>query len=755
MHKYKYSKLSYILVTLLFTSALFVRCARPAAPVGGPKDTIAPELISVFPANFTTNFKAKEIVLSFNEYLQLKDVQKEVLISPPMGIMPQIGIKGRSIEIKFPKELVLEPNTTYKIDFGRAITDNNEGNPAVRYKYVFSTGDSIESYAVSGKVIDAISGDSIFNAVVLFFDAAADSLALDSTLFKAKKLSITRTDSSGVFIATNLKPLDYKIYAIKDENGNKEYEPGTDKVSLSNLKYNPTELLPFKIWNDPINKQLYASPQIEQRMFMEKTNIPQGVNDVKRLQQYQVQATFNRSNVKVDSILFDSVKSNKVVIEYNFTRDTVNFWIDARNKKHVPDSLNGRFVYIGIDTLGKPTPVSHPFQLYFKVKRDASGNIIKGNGADEKDARTILQKLSDKMYDWSEGAIDRKIDRIVRNRLRKAFKNALRIHKKQIKQGVIARDSVLVWPPVNQDSLNHAMKLKDSLALDSLAMDSLKLLSSRRKLDSLCMDTLRDLKITFKPTGTISPLAKMWFTSDYPVTTIDSARIILKMLTEPKKTEDSFDLDAVEMKKEVKKDTTLIPLSFNLNKRSLLKWEVNAKLEPDANYELMFPSCSMEDLAGNVNDSLLIKFKTMKVEEIGKMTVHIVKKDSSRSMPQYIMNLADSTNKIIDVIIVRDTGRYTFNYLSPKKYKVRFYEDLNANDSLDMGNLINRIESERIANFTTKEGTPLIVIEKTKEAIVEIDPLNLFDKSYPSPYSKKEEEIIEPKEAILTDEEDN
>ncbi|MEG2758785.1 MAG: hypothetical protein RR908_02795, partial [Rikenellaceae bacterium] len=124
-------------------------------------------------------------------------------------------------------------------------------------------------------------------------------------------------------------------------------------------------------------------------------------------------------------------------------------------------------------------------------------------------------------------------------------------------------------------------------------------------------------------------------------------------------------------------------------------------------------------------------------------------------MPQYIMNLADSTNKIIDVIIVRDTGRYTFNYLSPKKYKVRFYEDLNANDSLDMGNLINRIESERIANFTTKEGTPLIVIEKTKEAIVEIDPLNLFDKSYPSPYSKKEEEIIEPKEAILTDEEDN
>lgn len=760
MYKVQYKKLPYLFVILLFTSALFVRCARPASPAGGPKDTISPELISVSPPNFTTNFKAKEIVLTFNEYLQLKDMQKEVLISPPMGVMPQIATKGKSIVVKFPKDLVLEDNTTYKIDFGLAITDNNEGNPAIRYKYVFSTGDSIEKYAISGKIIDAITGDSIYNAVVLLYDAKSDSLALDSTVFKGKKLSIARTDSAGVFLATNLKPIDYKIYAIKDDNGNNEYEPGTDMISISTLKYHPMELNPFKIWSDPINKQLYATPQFTERAFMEKTNIPQGVKDVKRPQQFQIQATFNRDNVQIDSIIIDSVNRRNIVVEYNFTRDTVNFWIDNRNKKHVPDSLRGRIVYVGVDTLGLPTPVSSVFDLFFKVKRDEKGNIIKGNAADEKDERNVMQKLSDKLYDWSEGSIDRKIDRIMRNRLRKQFKAALKKHNRAIKRGLIPRDSVLVWPPKTlSDSLRDSMRLdsmlRDSLPLDSLSLDSLQKLEARRKLDSLCMDSLRDLKISFKPTGTISPNSKLFFTSDYPITTLDSARVLLKMITDVKQTEDSFDLDAVEMKKESKKDTTLIPLMFTPNIRSMLRWDVSAKLAPNANYELLFPPCSMEDLAGNVNDTTLVKFSTVKVEEIGKLTVKLVRNDSTRALPQYIINLADSANKLIDVIIAKDTGTYVFNYLTPQKYRIRLYQDLNANDTLDMGSLIHRIEPERVANFRTKEGQPLVAVEKTKETVVEIEPLLLFDRSYPSPYKKEEEAIEQTSEAILTDEEEN
>lgn len=757
MGKDQYKKLSYIFVILLFTSALFVRCARPASPSGGPKDTIAPELISVSPPNFTTNFRAKEIVLTFNEYLQLKDVQKEILISPPMGAMPIFSSKGKNIVVKFPKEMVLEENTTYKIDFGLAITDNNESNPAIRYKYVFSTGDSIEKYAISGKIIDATTGDSIYNALVLLYDAKADSLVLDSTVFKGKKLSVARTDSAGVFLATNLKPLDYKIYAIKDENGNNEYEPGTDMISLSNLTYNPLELNPFKIWNDPINKQLYATPQFTERAFKEKANIPQGVKDIKRLQQYQIQAAFNRENVQIDSIIMDSVKRRNIVVEYNFTRDTVNFWIDNRNKKLVPDSLRGRIVYVGTDTLGLPKQISVPFDLFFKVKRDEKGNIVKGNAADEKDERTMMQKLSDKLYDWSAGSIDRKIDRIVRNRLRKQFKEAMKLHNRQIKRGLIPRDSVLVWPPkTHADSLATDSLRRDSLALDSLNTDSLQKVDARHKLDSLCMDSLRDLRVSFKPTGTVSPTSKMYFTTDYPVTTIDSARIVLKMITDVKQTEDNFDLEAVEMKKDTKKDTTLIPLSFTPDKRSMLRWDISANLVPNANYELLFPSCSMEDLAGNVNDTTLAKFSTVKIEEIGKIAVKIVKSDSTRALPHYIINLADSTNKLIDVIVARDTGTYVFNYLSPKKYRIRLFEDLNANDTLDMGSLIHRREPERVANFRTKEGQPLIAVEKTKETIVEIDPLLLFDRSYPSPFKKEEDEtVVQTSEALLTDEEDN
>lgn len=752
MLKVQYRKLSYIFVVLLFASALFVRCARPSSPSGGPKDTIAPEIVSVTPPNLTTNFKAKEIVLTFNEYLQLKDVQKEVLISPPLGAMPIISTKGKSVVVKFPKDMVLEENTTYKIDFGLAITDNNEGNPAIRYKYVFSTGDSIEKYAISGKIIDAMTGDSIYNALVLLYDAKADSLLLDSTVFKAKKLSVTRTDSSGVFLATNLKPIDYKIYAIKDENGNNEYEPGTDLISLSTLTYNPLELNPFKIWNDPVSKQLYATPQFTERAFKEKANIPQGVKDIKRLQQYQLQATFNKEHVQIDSVIIDSVKSKNIVIEYNFTRDTVNFWIDNRNKHKVPDSLKGRIVYVGNDTLGRPSQISYPFSLFFKVKRDEKGNIVKGNAADEKDERTIFQKWSDQLYDWNDGAIDRKIEKIVRKRLRKQFKAALKKHNRQIKRGLIPSDSVLVWPPKTPaDSLKASDSVRiDSLKLDSLGSDSLK----AHKLDSLCMDSLRDLKIDFKSKGTLSPKSKLFFTTDYPVTTMDSARITLKMITDVKQTEDSFDLDAVEMKKDSKKDTTYVPIAFTPDIRSMLRWRISADLLPNANYELLFPSCAMEDLAGNVNDTTLVKFATMKTEDVGKIAVKILRGDTTRNLPQYIINLADSTNKLIDVIIARDTGTYVFDYLSPQKYRIRLFEDLNGNDTLDMGSLTLRKEPERVANFRNKDGKNLIAVEKTKETLVEIDPLQLFDKSYPSPYRKEEETIEQKSEAILTDEED-
>ncbi|MBE9488307.1 MAG: Ig-like domain-containing protein [Bacteroidetes bacterium] len=734
MPNIKNIKYPYIIVALLFASAFFARCARPSAPVGGPKDTIAPELIKVTPANLTTNFDSKEIVLVFNEYVVLKDINKEVIFSPPMNVTPQVINKGKSIIVKFPHELILEDSTTYKIDFGQAIRDNNEGNPARRYNYVFSTANSIEKYAISGRVNDAITGDSVINALVALYDSKADSLTLDSTIFKSAPISIARTDSSGVFLATNLKDIEYKIYAIQDENGSGNYEAGSEMIGISNRTYNPLSLPSFKVWNDPISKRIYATPQFEYHIFKEKTNLPQSVKDIKRPQQFQINILFNAENAKVDSVIIDSVKQSKIIQEFNHKRDSLNIWIDARDK-NIPDSLNGYIVYRVLDTLGLEVPEHYDFKLFFKVKRDADGNVIKGNADEEKDKRTILQKFSDDVYDWNEGAISRKIARIVKRRKRKEFKKLLRKHKKLIKQGKIPKDSVFTYPTkkdtLKVDTLNRDSLVIDSLSTDSITYDSAQLDSIRQRklIDELCTDTIRGLITKLSSTSSLRPNAEISLIFDYPITTLDSIRTELKMFSEKKRTEDSFDIDDIEIKNN-DKDTSIIKVSYIMDSLDMTRWRVIAKLQADANYELMIPSCAIEDLAGNVNDSLKLKFNTIKSEKTGSIIVKI-KKDSGVVLPQYIINLADSTNKIIESIIAKDSGEYIFEYIMPKKYKIKLYEDVNRNDTLDMGSLVERREPERVATYKANN-TELNLVEEKKETIIEIDPVALFKNSYPS-----------------------
>ena len=144
----KYFSLLFILLTL--------GCAKRGTITGGKKDTIAPVLKASYPKNFSSNFKGKEIKLVFDEYVKLKNVNKQLIISPPMknqpDILPQNASKILTIKLKD----TLKPNTTYSFNFGQSIQDNNEGNAFSQFKYVFSTGSYIDSLAIRVKVKDAL-----------------------------------------------------------------------------------------------------------------------------------------------------------------------------------------------------------------------------------------------------------------------------------------------------------------------------------------------------------------------------------------------------------------------------------------------------------------------------------------------------------------------------------------------------------------------------------------------------------------------
>ena len=191
-------------------------CAQIGAPTGGPRDTIPPVLVSAIPKLLTTNFTGNKITLIFDEYINLKDVQKDVLVSPFPKTFPIIDYKLKTVTVKL-KDTLLD-NTTYAIDFGNAITDNNEGNPYKDFTYVFSTGKTIDSLKLTGTVLIAETGKADSTLIVLLYRNASDS-----TVEKRKPNYIARLNAKGKFTFTNLSEGIYKIYALKDGDGSKTY----------------------------------------------------------------------------------------------------------------------------------------------------------------------------------------------------------------------------------------------------------------------------------------------------------------------------------------------------------------------------------------------------------------------------------------------------------------------------------------------------------------------------------------------------
>ena len=222
-------KSSYQLFCLLFVLVL-VSCAKRGSITGGDKDTIAPVLKASFPKNLTTNFNGKEIKLVFDEYVKLKNVNKQLIVSPPMKNQPDILPYNASKVITIKIKDTLKPNTTYSFNFGQSIEDNNEANPYSQFKYVFSTGTYIDSLKINVKVKDALE-KKVANFVSIMLYEVNEKFN-DSTIYKETPRYITNTlDSLKVVQIENIKAGKYLLVALKD-NGNNKFNPKTDKIGF-------------------------------------------------------------------------------------------------------------------------------------------------------------------------------------------------------------------------------------------------------------------------------------------------------------------------------------------------------------------------------------------------------------------------------------------------------------------------------------------------------------------------------------------
>ncbi|MEY4012454.1 MAG: hypothetical protein RIT22_1578 [Bacteroidota bacterium] len=201
-------------------------CAKRGNITGGAKDTIAPVLTASFPKNFSTEFKGNTIKLTFNEFIKLKDLRKQLIISPPMKNEPLILPITPSKIITIKINDTLQDNTTYSFNFGQSMADNNEGNPLNQFKYVFSTGKTIDSLAIGGKVKDAYLKDVESFVSVMLYDV--DKNYNDSIVYKQMPRYVTNTlDSLKSFRLENLKAGKYLLVAMKDK-----FDPKKDKIGF-------------------------------------------------------------------------------------------------------------------------------------------------------------------------------------------------------------------------------------------------------------------------------------------------------------------------------------------------------------------------------------------------------------------------------------------------------------------------------------------------------------------------------------------
>ena len=212
--------ISFKLLLLLLSIGLISSCANlGTGPQGGPRDTIPPVVVKEVPTNGVLNFTGNKIEISFNEYIQLQDIQKNILMSPPQQNPPEVKAIGKTVSLVFQEPLL--DSTTYTIDFGSAICDYNERTPLQGYVFSFSTGNYIDSLSISGCVYDAENLNP--RAGVLVGIHANDA---DSAITTLPFTRITRTAEDGTFTIHNIRQGAYRLYALNDISRDFLYQPG-------------------------------------------------------------------------------------------------------------------------------------------------------------------------------------------------------------------------------------------------------------------------------------------------------------------------------------------------------------------------------------------------------------------------------------------------------------------------------------------------------------------------------------------------
>lgn len=575
-------------------------CANMSTPPdGGPKDTIPPVLVASIPDSNARHVVREKTKLQFvfDEYVVLKDANVNVMMSPPQKKKPTLKIKGKSVLVTFSEPL--DSARTYSLSLSNAIADNNEGNLLTSCNYSFSTGGTIDSMFCTGNILNYQTLYPEEGITVAFFKSKEDS-----ALYKYYPDIVARSDKWGYFVARNMEPTEYSVYAFRDDNSNSRYDPYIEQAAFLDSAFTPVKVmadglpeLAFYDMKDTL-ACMYRPTEMEMVTFME-ISPDQFIRASQRTDLRNMYIKFAAPYPQIDSMRFlnQGMDSVEILTECSPMKDSMSLWIKTAD---IMDSLRMSITYMATDSLKQL--VSRTDTLKFNLPRE------------------LLKKLNEP----------------------KKFE-----------------------------------KKKENEPREDL------------------------LKMEIKAEGDIVEQYGITIEFPAPLNAVNTDSISFRYKTPM--------LQEGDMTYTLERDTA------SLRKYRILTSE---KYMPGYEYSLTFRTATFTDINGFTNDSTTKVISLPKDEKLSDMTVNA--RNVGNSI--YIVDLVnEKRDKVLrSFTIDRDSILY-FPYIKAGKYSIRISEDKNANGLFDTGDILRRLQPEKVRFYTLPDGSTVIDIKESLSIEQDLD----------------------------------
>lgn len=349
-------------------------CASMGTPDGGPEDYDPPKFVRSTPEPNAINYNKKKVTIEFDEFIKLEKASEKVIISPPQAEAPEVRASGKRVIVQFQDSI--KQDITYTIDFGDAIVDNNANNPLGQFAFAFSTGNTVDTMAVSGTVLNAENLEPIKGIQV-----GLHKNLNDSAFVKLPFDRISRTDSRGRFTIRGVAPGKYRIYALMDGNQNYFFDSKTEQVAWSDSLIVPSmepAVRQDTVWNPldtakidtikTVNYTRFLPDNIMLLAFKEENDF-QYLQKSERPKTNQFSIYFSAKNKELPAVKGLDFDEQKLIVEANSRKDSLLYWI-TDTVLCERDTLTLQLDYWATDTLKQLVPKTDTLRFVNKIPRE-------------------------------------------------------------------------------------------------------------------------------------------------------------------------------------------------------------------------------------------------------------------------------------------------------------------------------------------------------------------------------------------------